>query len=297
MQQSLAFNIIKIVLVMVLLTVFGWVIMRYSHIAHAVSAAPTISLVGVISLYGLSHVFRMVRLALLTLDQRKQILPLVTMHAVTAFPSSFFPFKIGEVLRLIGLFALFDNKHKALAIWLVERFGDISVISLFILLLYLFDVAIPQALGYVFILFISVSVLSLLAFYATAKMLLFLNRYLVLSSSTARGLRILRASHQLRHLEATIIASLEGRFFAMLLTSVAIWACEILAVVAFIRSVSTSLNEITTYFISILSGNVPPVLSGVIETFTINKSVTLAAMAVVFSLITLVVLQLRRANS
>lgn len=69
----------------------------------------------------------MLRLALLTLDERYKAFPLILAHTLTAFPSSFLPFKIGEVLRLAAFFHVFKRRQKALAVWMAERFGDVLV--------------------------------------------------------------------------------------------------------------------------------------------------------------------------
>lgn len=275
------------------LSVLGWVAMNSGDIVRAASSASAMSIIGIFVLYGLAHVFRIIRLALLTLDQRKGIFPLASIHALTAFPSSFFPFKIGELLRLGGFFYVYDDKKKALAVWLAERFGDILTIAMFILFLYLFNVSIPDTLRVLFVVFIAFSALALFAFLAVSKILVYLNRYLVLSSHSERGLAILKFSYLLRSLEESIYHSLEGRFIGMLLLSIAIWSCEVLALVAFLRSSAANLQELTQQFIATLSGNAPAELAQQTLSFSTYQSITLAILAVVFIAVTLTVRRIK----
>lgn len=211
-------------------------------------------LLGVMGVYAMSHIFRMLRLTLLTLDQREYIFPLVAAHALTALPSSLLPFKIGEALRLGSFFFVYRHKKKSLAVWLAERFGDISVISLFILMLYLFDVDVPEKLRNLFIFFFMFSLLALMIFLSVAKLFTYLNRYLVLSSTSRKGLALLKISHKLRQLEGDIQKSFEGRFLSVCLLSVFIWACEMITMVLFLKGVNVNFEALSEYFLAGLSG-------------------------------------------
>jgi hypothetical protein len=253
-------HLLKYYLLAVALAVAIWVFDNGETFTVRAMSASWFYFLGVFGLYVLSHLFRMMRLALLTLDQRQKIFPLISAHALTAFPSSFLPFKIGEILRLGSFFYVYGGDKKALAVWLAERFGDILVISFFILALYFFRIDVPDTLRLIFFVFIFFSVLGLLAFFAVAKVSVFLNRYLVLSSHSPRGLKILKFSHRLRRLEESIYRSIEGRFIGLLLFSIVIWGCEILALFAFIASrlpsaESYSPTHLMDYFAAGLSGS------------------------------------------
>ena len=66
-------------------------------------------LLGITTLYIGSHVLRMLRLIMLTIDERDKARPLVAAHGLTAFPGSLLPFKIGELLRLASFFNVYDG--------------------------------------------------------------------------------------------------------------------------------------------------------------------------------------------
>lgn len=212
---------------------------------------------GFTAVYLCSHVFRLLRLAVLTLDERARIWPLMLAHVTTSFPNSVLPFKTGEVLRLASFFEVYDGRRKACAVWLAERLGDAAVIACFVLALYLFKVDVPASMRWVLIVFVLVAGLIFLGLFAVAKVFVYLNRHLVLTSLSRRGLWLLRASHQLRSLEREISATVEGRLSGLLLLSVLIWSIEITALSMFIHHVNANSVNFASLFVSGLLASLP----------------------------------------
>ncbi|WDH21143.1 lysylphosphatidylglycerol synthase domain-containing protein [Pseudomonas chlororaphis] len=269
---------------LLLVVVIGWLWLRAPDIASFGRETQWAGLVGITVLYLGSHVLRMLRLVLLTLDDRNKAFPLVAAHTLTAFPSSFLPFKLGEVLRLGAFFQVFEHRQKALAVWLSERFGDVVVISMFIMGLYLFDVQVVPAMRTIFVLFVLASGLSLLGFFAVAKIFVYLNRHLVLTSHTSRGLVILRASQILRRLEIAIYKSIEGRIAGFLLLSVLIWSIEILALSLFINQLEIGDPDLAALFTSGLLASLPGA-GGEANAFGLYQSLGLVVLTLVFLLV------------
>ena len=236
-------------------------------------------LLGITALYLFSHILRMFRLVLLTLDKRNKAFFLISAHALTAFPSSLLPFKLGEALRLAAFFRACDSPQKAVAVWLAERFGDVLVITVFILGLYLLDIKVPHEMRVVFIIFVLVSGLGLLGIFAIAKLFIYFNRHLVLTSLSPRGLVLLRTSHVVRGLDMNIHSSIEGRVSAFLFLSVLIWSFEILALSLFISLLSIGTSDFTDLF---ASGLLASLSSGDQVAFGIYQSLALVALTVVF---------------
>ncbi|MCP8464218.1 flippase-like domain-containing protein [Pseudomonas sp. ZM23] len=265
-----------------LAVILGWLWLHKSSLADFVASERVAEFVGVMSLYLCSHIVRIFRLTLLTLDERDKVFPLMAAHTLTAFPSSFLPFKIGEVLRLTAFFQVYGGRRKAFAVWLAERFGDVLVIAAFILGLYVFNISIPPAMRIVFILFVLASVFGLLAIFAVAKVSVYLNRHLVLASHSARGLWLLRTSHSLRLLEQDIHRSLEGRLSGFLLLSLLVWALEILALALFINEFSIGEPNFATLFVSGLLSSLPGGGVGNTEAFGIYQSLALVALTLIF---------------
>ena len=211
------------------LLVVAWAAPRVEDVAAAfVAPALPVLLAGI--LYLMAHGLRMLRLGLLTLDERERVAPLILCHGLTAFPSSLLPFKIGEFLRLAAFFHVFGYRTKALAVWLVERFGDLVVLTTVLAGFFLLegDIA-AQSKGVLAIMVLGIS-LALFSLVALSKLLHFLNHHLVLSGRRQRrDLAILRIGELLFDLEAQVRESIRGRWVAFLLLSVFVWALELLA--------------------------------------------------------------------
>ena len=133
------------------------------------------------------------------LDKRNSVLPLVTAHALTALPSSFLPFKLGEVLRLTAFFCVFDARQKPLLSgWL----KDLATYLSFPLSFWVFTCSkstYRQACA-LSLLFLYWPADRLVGMFAVAKVFVYLNRHLVTTSLSPRGLLLLRTSHVLRSL-------------------------------------------------------------------------------------------------
>lgn len=220
------------------------------------AAAPTLG--PVLLLYAASHLCRMLRLAMLSLDQREHVPALLAAHGLTAFPSSLLPFKIGEILRLTAFLHVFPGRRKALAVWLAERCADVLVLASLMLGLSLFEVQLPAPMRTVFLLFLAASAFVLLTLFAAAKTFVYLNRHLVLASTSRRGLALLRASHALRQLELELLRSLEGRLTGLLLLSVLIWLLEISALAMFIAHLAPGGSGFAALFAHGLLANLGP---------------------------------------
>lgn len=273
-------NSLRIYLALLLAVVVAWLWLSASAVTE-IAKSHWLGLLGVTALYICSHVLRMFRLVLLTLDKRNSAFPLVTAHALTAFPSSFLPLKLGELLRLAAFFRVFETREKAMAVWLAERFGDVLVITAFIFSLYLLDINVPPGMRAVFIIFVLASGVGLIGLFAVAKVFVYLNRHLVLTSLSPRGLLLLRTSHVLRSLEMSIHRSLEGRVSGFLLLSVLIWSFEILALSLFINLLSIGEPDFAKLFASGLLASLP---SGSQGAFGIYQSLALIALTLVFLL-------------
>jgi hypothetical protein len=275
---------LRIYLILLLCVVVGWLCVRLPAIAGFVQHAHWAGLASISVLYLCSHILRMLRLALLTLDERQKVFPLIAAHTLTAFPSSFLPFKLGEFLRLGAFLYVYDRRQKALAVWLAERFGDVLVITAFILGLYLLNVSIPPAMRTVFVLFTVASIFGLLGLFAVAKVFVYLNRHLVLTSHTSRGLALLRASHCLRRLEVSIYKSVEGRASGFVLLSILIWTFEIIALSMFMGQLAIDEPDFTVFFSSGLLASLPGGDASP-TTFGLYQSLAMVVLTLVFLLV------------
>jgi hypothetical protein len=217
------------------MSIVWWLFDNFGDIITEPLRSSFFAVMAISALYFCSHLLRMTRLALLTLDERDNIFPLLTAHAITAFPASLLPFKLGEIIRLSSFYVVFGGKQKAFAVWLAERFGDVCVLILFILGLNLFNIPVSESMRNFCIVFVLLSVAIFSTFFVISKTAVYLNRYLVLTSKSPRGLMLLRLFHQVRSFESYIHKTVEGRFSGLIFTSVMIWAVEILSLSIFIH--------------------------------------------------------------
>lgn len=261
------------------LLVAGWLAMRFGALVEMTHSTRWLVVIALIGLYFASHVCRMLRLALLTLDERDKGLSLMGAHALTAFPSSFLPFKLGEVLRLASFFYAFDGRMKALAVWLVERFCDLCVITAIIVSFYLFDIKIPYAMRAVVVFFLFATLVGVGGLIALANSFVYLNRHLILTSHTSRGLRLLRASHAIQMLRIELMKAVEGRFVGLTFLSVLIWMLEIAAVALFFRNFLSADSGLLESFTHGLLHSLHGVADDRSDKFGLYQSTTLAGLA------------------
>ena len=236
-----------------------------------------------VAMYLLAHGLRMLRLGLLALDERERMAPLMAAHGLTGFVSGLIPFKGGEVLRLVSFFVVMPRPAKALAVWLAERFCDALVLSLLIGGLYFLRVPLTPVLHGVLMFFVVSCVLALLALLAVSKLLVFLNRHLVLVSHSQRGLWILRLSAVARTLELEIYRSVEARLMGLLLLTVLIWGLEIGALLLLLSQVSGVPVSAGVALATSMTGSLQGVQVAV-PGFGVYQSCALALMAVATAL-------------
>jgi hypothetical protein len=269
---------LRIYLALLAAVVFGWLWFSGPAVVNY-AGTNWEDVIGITAIYLCSHLLRILRLVLLTLDKRGETVPLISAHAMTAFPSSFLPFKLGEVLRLAAFFRACDSHQKAIAVWLAERFGDIIVIVILIFGLYMYGSNVPSDMRAVFIAFSLLSSLGLFGLFAIAKAFVYLNRNLVLTSLSPRGLLLLRTSHVLRSIETNIHRSIEGRVSGFILVTVMIWLFETLALSLFIELLASGESDFSKLFASSLLASL---MSGSQNTFGIYQSLALFALTVTF---------------
>lgn len=271
-----------IYLVVLFALIVGWLALHLRAEPWQIGRANAGGFAIVTMLYFASHLVRMIRLMLLTLAERKKALPLASAHALTAFPSSFMPYKIGEVFRLTAFVYVIGTKREAFAVWLIERFGDVFIITIFIMGLYLFDVRVPESMQAVFVIFVLVTVFGLISVLAVTHVLAYLNHHLVLTSHSKRGLRLLQASYGIRLLEKDIRKTVEGRVTGVVLLSAIIWVLEIVALSMFIKLGSAEEMNFVALFTAGLLASLPGRAAGESRAFGAYQSVAMVVLALVF---------------
>jgi hypothetical protein len=281
------FNKYRNYLLLLALIILGWSFLERKALWENITAPKIWAFIPVLSIYLAAHLTRMLRLALLSLNQRKAVMPLIAAHALTAFPSNLIPFKLGEVIRLCSFSAALQSKRKAFSLWFTERLGDISVLTLIILAFYVLKIDIPNTMRSIFILFVALSLFSFLGIFAITKLFTFLSRYLVLESTSNRGLKLLKASYFLREIERDIHESMRGRFIGFMLLTLMIWILEIVALSLFLKLSIDSENTFSELLMSGFTGSLFNSADTLISSFGVYQSfglalISLASISLVF---------------
>lgn len=252
----------------------------------------TFSLISCFYLF--SHLFRIVRLAIITLDNRAKIVPLATVHILTALPTLLIPFKLGEIIRLASFFYVFKDSRKALAVWLVERLSDVMVLILAILILYAAGISVSYQMKFIFIIFSIISIFFMIGLYAISRTFIYLNRFLVLTSRSKRGLVLLKISHTVWEFELTLKRIIYGRRSAIFLASVIIWMLEISALSIYLQNSSENLEDYGGLFATSLFNSLGNQIASITSGFGLYQSMILANLTILVSVVVLIKIFKRR---
>ena len=131
----------------------------------------------------------------------------------------------------------------------------------------------------VFIIFIIISSVGILSFISITKVFVYINRYMVLTSLTKRGLLLLRINHMLQNLELNIHNSYDGRLSGILLLSLLLWSCDVIALSLYLDLINKDKSDFIELFANGLLANI---YSGVDKSFGVYQSLTLATLSLIF---------------
>lgn len=262
-----------------------WLLYIRHDIINTFSTTP-LKIIGIISgLYLLSHIFRIIRLAIITLDDRQKIISLATIHILTSLPVLLIPFKLGEIIRLIGFFYVFRSIKKSLTIWFVERLSDIIILIFAIFLLYIAGISISFEMKFIFITFLIISILFLVSLYSISRTFIYLNRFLVLTSRSKRGLILLKISHIIWEFELSIKRVISDRKSAIFLVSTIIWILEISALSTYLQNSSEDLGSYGRLFATSLFNSLGNQITNITSGFGLYQSMLLSSLTILISFI------------
>jgi hypothetical protein len=235
-------------------------------------------------IYLLAHTLRLVRIFFFLLEKNEKIIDFQLFHIHSAFFSSLLPYKIGELIRLSGFLATSKLKKNSLALWVNERFFDICSIVITILLIFLLNVEISIYIKNIFLIFTLIIFLGLFLIITLSNFITFLNRYLILNSTSKRSLYLLRYGNFLENLKEIIVSMSAKRFLFLIFISLAIWLIEIASVFTYIKLFSANIN-ISDALATILLGNFGSVNQIDIAPFILCRTLALALMIILFYLL------------
>ena len=177
-----------------------------------------------IFLYLLSHVFRLLRLFIIYVEEKISFKKLLEAYIVVNYVNFFTPFKIGEFFRIFEISNLMKSFKKGLTgIW-IDRFFDTVVLFLFLLLYNTSYKGMTKLLLICFAIFI---LFSLFCYLFTSYTTMYINRIMLSRSKTIKGLYILKITDYMEALKKTAEYLIKGKEFILFLISLFVWSVEI----------------------------------------------------------------------
>lgn len=186
-----------------------------------------VAMLAAAALYGLSHVLRALRLALLAAPALgMNIRTIVLLHFHTAPVSFIVPFKLGELYRWQQLAWLSGDWIGSLVILLLERTLDAVVLLTVLAGLIAMDGRLPPHTELLSGLLTFATMLGLFAVFVAPSGLEAMQVYILRRHSAPRARRVLRVIDSTRIMASGANERLRGNVLLLLFLSVAIWALE-----------------------------------------------------------------------
>ncbi len=178
-------------------------------------------------LYGVSHVLRAVRLALLAAPALgMHIRTIVLLHFHTAPVSFIVPFKLGELYRWQQLAWLSGSPIGSLVILLLERTLDAVVLLIVLAALIIVGGQLPPHTELLSTLLALATMLGLFAVFIAPGCLEAMQVYILRHHSAPRARRVLRVVDSTRTIAAGTNERLRGNIVLLFFLSAAIWTLE-----------------------------------------------------------------------
>ena len=203
--------------------------------------------------YTLGHVFRFLRLALLTYRGGVRLRRVLQVHLLTAGLAVMLPFKLSDLVRVRGVGVVLDDVRAGIVTVWLERALDAAVLTV---LIGVCAAAVPGSLE-----LLTPLLVVLCVFVALTAVLLTIvppNLRLVMLHVLRRegSERDVKALVALRQVLATIRPApdlLRGRAATLVLLSVLIWGAEVAAVSVAVPGIGAELSQLSTGLLSLLS--------------------------------------------
>ncbi len=178
-------------------------------------------------LYGVSHILRALRLALLAAPALGlPVRTIVLLHFHTAPVSFIVPFKLGELYRWQQLAWLSDNPIGSLVLLLLERTLDAVVLLIVLAIVIAVGGRLPPHTELLSGLLTFATILGLFAIFIAPGCLEAMQAYILRYHSAPRARRVLRIIDSTRIMTGSANERLRGNVIPLLFLSVAIWALE-----------------------------------------------------------------------
>lgn len=190
--------------------------------------------------YLFSHALRVLRLIVLSADSSISIKSLWATQMKANGINLIVPFKMGEAYRLVAFKKFFGTYSNSFSILLCERFLDIILITLFLILSVYMSALDIELLSN--LMFLSILILCIIFFiyFSLDEFLLLINKIFVGKQTNTLNLSIVKTSSGLIEILKTTKSIVSSKIFSCLSISLMIWIFEILVFYFLLSSLELS---------------------------------------------------------
>ncbi len=237
-------------------------------------------LVGFVALVLALHFLKMSRLFFIMLEQKIRPVRFIQIYARTAFVNFLIPYKLGEIYRFYCLADATKNPQIGLLSVLIDRFFDTCALLFFLVPL---ELTYMGSFSFITVLLIVFLIICVMAFAAFPPLYNYLNKFLILNTTSKSSARALVALEDLRRWYLYLRSLLKGRVLIIILLSGIAWLVEYFALVVLSRAMGLSFifKDFTNYIHSIFYLGIEQISS----IYIISSAVILGVIAVVFFVI------------
>ena len=235
-----------------------------------------VMLTGLILVHGL----KMMRLYLVLLDEKVELLRFILVYLKTTLANLVIPLKLGEIYRVFVLYRLTGDFLTGLFSMIVDRFFDTLALLMILLPFQLFITGKITSAAVFLTVFVTIAIF---VYFSFGSIYGYLNRYIIINRTSKRSMSILKALEAANNVYLRIRKLVSGRYALMLLFSFGAWIVEI-----FILYLTKTFIGIKSSFAGTFSDYISAILStkrSFLQTFYTVCSIVFIAVALIVMLI------------
>ena len=201
---------------------------NYDQIKNSFSNLSIFSILAAISLYFISHFFRVLRLVVLSSDSLISIKEMAMEQFKANGVNLIIPFRLGESYRVIVFKKFFGSYFRSFSILLCERVLDITLISLILIVAtYFSDIQFVFMKNIIYISII-IMILLLLIYFVLDEFLLIIHKIFLEKNINKINISIVKFSGSLIKIIEETKNIFNSKLASCLAITFMIWSCEIL---------------------------------------------------------------------
>tara|TARA_B100000900_G_C20596718_1_gene723738 strand:+ start:568 stop:1527 length:960 start_codon:yes stop_codon:yes gene_type:complete len=218
------------------------------EIKNSLASVSIISIILAIILYVLSHLFRVLRLTVLSSDSSISIKDLTNEQFKANGVNLIIPFRLGESYRILVFKKFFGSYFRSFNILLCERMLDITLISVILIIAtYFSDVQFDFIRNIIYI-SISVMIFLLLVYFVLDEFLLIIHQIFLGKDVNKTNITIVKITSALLNVIKETKNIFKSKLASCMAISLIIWTLEIL--VFYVLFINLNLSKFVMIFLA-----------------------------------------------